>query len=192
MQICKLQELCTLTTFVIGKQESVLSIRELSNFPHLQGKLSILQLQNIVDPSDAIQANLKNKRQIDELMLGWDRNPQDSRIEKDVLENLQPSINLKKLKIEHYGGTSFPNWVGGSSFSNIVMLKIGDCNYCLSLSPFGQLPSIKELFIVRMGMVKTIGHEFYYSERTLTSFQPFPSLERLEFEGMEEWQEWLP
>ncbi|XP_057433795.1 putative disease resistance RPP13-like protein 1 [Lotus japonicus] len=191
-QICRLQELRTLTVFVIGRQEDGLSVAELSNFPYLQGELSILQLQNIVDPMDATQANLKSKGKIEELILGWGSDPQDSKIEKDVLENLQPSTNLKKLHIRYYGGTSFPNWVGNFSFLNIVMLRISDCNYCLSLPPFGQLPSLKELFIVRMRMVKTIGHEFYCSNAAFSSFQPFPSLESLEFEDMPEWQEWLP
>jgi len=32
---------------------------------------------------------------------------------------LQPPTNLKELSIDLYGGTSFPNWLGGSSFSNM-------------------------------------------------------------------------
>ncbi|XP_057433329.1 putative disease resistance RPP13-like protein 1 [Lotus japonicus] len=193
-QICRLQELRTLTVFVIGRKEDGLSIAELSNFPYLQGKLSIQQLQNVVDPMDAVHANLMNKGQIEELTLQWGSDPEDSQIEKDVLENLQPSMSLKELCIRYYGGTSFPNWVGDSSFSNIVVLRISNCNYCLSLPPFGQLPSLKKLFIIKMGMVTKIGHEFYCSNGSFspTIFQPFPSLESLEFGDMPEWQEWLP
>ena len=60
----------------------------------------------------------------EELMLEWGSNPQDPQIEKDVLNNLQPSTNLKKLNIKYYGGTSFPNWIGHSSFSNIIVLNV--------------------------------------------------------------------
>ncbi|RZB42390.1 Transposon Tf2-9 polyprotein [Glycine soja] len=122
-QLCRLQDLRTLTVFIVGKQDG-LSIRDLRKFPYLLGKLSILNLQNVVNPVDAFRANLKNKEQIEELMLEWGSNPQDPQIEKDVLNNLQPSTNLKKLNIKYYGGTSFPNWIGHSSFSNIIVLNV--------------------------------------------------------------------
>ncbi|KAG4917937.1 hypothetical protein JHK85_056218 [Glycine max] len=91
-QICKLQDLPTLTSFVISKQDG-LRIMEFRRFPHLWDKLSILELQNVNDVMDAIQANLKKKEQIEELVLEWDNDPQDSQIAKDVLQNLQPSTN---------------------------------------------------------------------------------------------------
>ena len=122
-QICRLQYLRTLTVFIVGKQDG-LSIRDLRKFPYLLGKLSILNLQNVVNPVDAFRANLKNKEQIEELMLEWGSNPQDPQIEKDVLNNLHPSTNLKKLNIKYYVGNSFPNWIGHSSFSNIIVLNV--------------------------------------------------------------------
>ncbi|KAH1223513.1 putative disease resistance RPP13-like protein 1 [Glycine max] len=163
-QICRLQDLRTLTVFILGRQ---LRIKDLRKLPYLHGKLSILNLQNVINPADAFQADLKKKEQIEELMLEWGSDPQDPQIGNNVLENLQPSTILKKLNIRCYGGTSFPNWTGDSSFSNIIVLSISDCNHCLSLPPFGQLPSLKELAIKRMKMI-------------------------LEFEDMSEWQEWLP
>ena len=96
------------------------------------------------------------------------------------------------ISIKYYGGTSFPNWIGDSSFSNIIVLRISDCNNCLTLPSFGQLPSLKELVVKRMKMVKTVGYEFYSSNGGSQLLQPFPSLESLEFEDMLEWQEWLP
>ncbi|XP_028190420.1 putative disease resistance RPP13-like protein 1 [Glycine soja] len=150
-QICRLQDLRTLTVFILGRQ---LRIKDLRKLPYLHGKLSILNLQNVINPADAFQADLKKKEQIEELMLEWGSDPQDPQIGNNVLENLQPSTILKKLNIRCYGGTSFPNWTGDSSFSNIIVLSISDCNHCLSLPPFGQLPSLKELAIKRMKMVK--------------------------------------
>ncbi|XP_027340785.1 putative disease resistance RPP13-like protein 1 [Abrus precatorius] len=190
-EICRLQDLRTLTSFIVGEEDG-LRISELRKFPYLQGKLSILKLHNVVDPMDAFQANLKNKEQIEELMLEWGSDPQDSQAEKDVLDNLQPSTMLKKLSIRYYNGTSFPKWLGDSSYCNVRVLWISDCNYCLSLPPFGQLPSLKELVVERMKMVKTVGQEFYCSNASCPSFQPFPLLESLEFEEMSEWEEWVP
>nr|KYP51320.1 Putative disease resistance RPP13-like protein 1 [Cajanus cajan] len=190
-QICKLQDLRTLTSFVVGRKDG-LSIKELRKFIFLQVNLSILKLQNVVDPMDAFQANMKKKKQIEELTLEWGRDPQDSQIEKDVLENLQPSTNLKKLTIRYYSGTSFPKWLSESSYSNVIVLRISNCNYCLSLPPFGQLPSLKELVIQRMKMVKTVDEEFYSNNERSSLFQPFPMLESLRFEKMLEWEEWLP
>ncbi|KAK7401000.1 hypothetical protein VNO78_12309 [Psophocarpus tetragonolobus] len=190
-QICRLQDLRTLTDFIVGRQDG-LSIKDLTKFPYLQGKLSILNLQNVVNHMDAFQANLKNKELIDELILEWGSDPQDPQIQKDVLDNLQPSTNLKKLGIKYYGGTSFPKWIGDSSFSSIIVLSISDCNNCLSLPSLGQLPSLKELVIKRMKMVKTVGYEFYGSDTSSQLVQPFPSLKSLEFEEMSAWQEWLP
>ena len=66
-------------------------------------------------------------------------------------------------------------------------MSVSDCNNCLLLPPFGQLPSLKELVIKRMKMVKTVGYEFYGSNAGSQLFHPFPSLESLEFEDMSEW-----
>ncbi|KAK7392805.1 hypothetical protein VNO78_21253 [Psophocarpus tetragonolobus] len=190
INICKLQGLRMLISFVVSKQG--LNITDLKKFPYLQGKLSILGLQNVNHPMDAFLSDLKKKEQIEELMLGWDSDPKDSQIVKDVLDNLQPSTNLKKLSIKFFGGTSFPKWTGDSTYCNFAVLYISYCNYCLSLPPFGQIPSLKELVIKRMKMVNTIGHEFYCRDTGSSSFQPFPLLESLQFEEMSEWEEWLP
>ncbi|XP_006595239.1 putative disease resistance RPP13-like protein 1 [Glycine max] len=189
-QISKLQDLRVLTSFIVGREDGV-TIGELRKFPYLQGMLSILKLQNVVDPKDAFLAALKKKEHIEELTLEWGSEPQDSSIEKFVLKNLQPSTNLKKLNIRSYSGTSFPKWLGDSSYSNVIVLCISDCNYCFSLPPFGQLPSLKELVIKSMKMVKTVGEEFYCNDGGSLSFQPFQLLESIEFEEMSEWEEWL-
>ncbi|QCD78112.1 disease resistance protein RPM1 [Vigna unguiculata] len=188
-QIATLQNLQTLSTFVISKPQDGLMVGELKNFPRLQGKLSILKLQNVVDPSEAFQANLKNREQIDELALEWDcGTTEDTQTERLVLEQLQPPANLKKLTIKCYGGTSFPNWLGDPAFDNMVHLRISGCDHCWSLPPLGRLVSLKELYISDMKLVKTVDTEFYGS--TSPSFQPFPSLVILSFEGMLGWEEW--
>jgi len=194
MQIVRLENLQTLTVFVVGDQEVRLSVRELGKFPNLRGKLCIQNLHNVTDVSEACDANLKSKEHLEELKLYWDEEYKDSSIDKVVLGALQPSTNLKKLSIDIYGGTSFPSWLGDSSFSNMVYLCISCCEYCATLPPLGQLPSLKDLSISRMSMLETIGQEFYGMSRGgfNSPFQPFPSLEHLNISFMSHWKEWLP
>ncbi|KAL1332098.1 hypothetical protein AAHE18_11G003700 [Arachis hypogaea] len=187
VEIAKLENLQSLSRFIVSKQQHGLKLAEMRKFPHLQGQLRISNLENVFDPSDAYQANLKEKNQIEELSLEWsDSILEDS--QQVVLEHLQPSTSLKKLSLKCYGGSTFPSWLGDSSFGNIVGLRIEDCDHCSSLPPLGRLHSLKELFISGMRSVKSIGSEFYGGNSP--SFQPFPSLETLSFEFMLEWEEW--
>jgi len=180
VQIAKLENLQALSDFVVSKHNDGLKLAELGKFIHLHGKLSISQLQNVDDPFEADQANMKMKEQIDELALEWNCGGTfpDSQIKSSVLEHLQPSANLKSLTIKGCGGISFPDWLGDFSFSNMVYLRISNCDDCLWLPPLGQLGNLKELIIEGMHSVQIIGPEFYASECS-PSFQPFPSLETL-------------
>ncbi|XP_054818126.1 putative disease resistance RPP13-like protein 1 isoform X2 [Prosopis cineraria] len=190
-QITRLENLQSLSNFMVGKQPTGLGIKELKKLPCLQGKLSLSKLENIVDSMDVLEANLKRRDKIEELVLQWDCDTQDSQIVKNVLSMLQPSTNLQRLTINHFGGTNFPDWVGDSSFKNIAYLSVSDCKYCFSLPSFGQLPSLKELVIKRTALVQTVGREFYCGNAESSSFQPFPSLEILKFENMPVWEEWI-
>jgi len=186
--LSKLKCLQTLTSFAVSKQEDGLKVGALKNFPHLQGKLSILNLQHVVNANDAFQANLKKKELIEELELEWACNTEDSRMEREVLEQLEPSSHLKQLIIKFYGGTTFPNWLGNSSFCNMVSLRISDCDHCWSLPPLGQLPSLKLLSIARLKSLKHVGVDFYGTGSS--SFQPFASLKYLKFMELSCWEEW--
>ncbi|CAN6696599.1 unnamed protein product [Malus baccata var. baccata] len=179
----RLKSLRTLTAFVLGKSTGS-SIAELRELSHLGGKISILNLQNVVGAIDAL---LKDKKDLNEVELSWgDVVSNDSVKERYVLERLQPWVNLVKLTIRFYGGISFPNWVGDSSFSNLQVMRLSDCGNCSSLPPVGQLPALKELYVERMNVVKSVGGELYGGN------QPFQCLEKLEFGEMPEWEEWLP
>ncbi|CAJ2645844.1 unnamed protein product [Trifolium pratense] len=160
-QIVELENLQTLTVFVVGKKNIGLSVRELRRFPKLRGKLFIKNLENVIDVVEAYDTNLKSKEHIEELTLQWGKETDDSLKDKDVLDMLQPSPNLKKLSIDLYGGTSFPSWLGDSSFFNMVSLRIDNCAYCMTFPPLGQLPSLKDLSIRCMSTLETIGPEFY-------------------------------
>ncbi|KAI9400772.1 hypothetical protein POPTR_001G029300v4 [Populus trichocarpa] len=187
-QLSKLTKLLKLTDFFLGKQSGS-SINELGKLQHLRGTLRIWNLQNVMDAQNAIKANLKGKQLLKELELTWKGDTNDSLHERLVLEQLQPHMNIECLSIVGYMGTRFPDWIGDSSFSNIVSLKLIGCKYCSSLPPLGQLVSLKDLLIKEFGEIMVVGPEFYGSCTSMK--KPFGSLEILTFEGMSKWHEWF-
>ncbi|KAL6326137.1 hypothetical protein AAG906_001012 [Vitis piasezkii] len=161
---------------------------------HLQGALSILNLQNVVNAMDALDANLKKKENLDDLVFAWDPNAIDGDSENQtrVLEKLQPHTKVKRLNIQHYYGTKFPKWLGDPSFMNLVFLQLRDYKSCSSLPPLGQLQSLKDLHIVKMDEVQKVGAELYGNNGcSSSSVKPFGSLVVLRFEEMLEWEQWV-
>uniref|UniRef100_A0A2N9FCX9 NB-ARC domain-containing protein n=1 Tax=Fagus sylvatica TaxID=28930 RepID=A0A2N9FCX9_FAGSY len=183
-EMSRLESLQTLSNFVVSKMIDS-AIKELGGILHLHGTLRISKLQNVVSTKDAAEAGLVEKTQLDELVLEWSDNTVNSENDRDVLEQLVPHTNLKKLSISFYCSTRFPPWLGDFSFSNMVFLCLSKCKNCLDLPPLGQLPSLKVLIIEWMDSVKRVGPEFCGMDN------PFQSLETLTFEGMLEWEEWV-
>jgi hypothetical protein len=158
---------------------------------HLRESLIISRLENVTEPTDARDAKLIEKPNLNVLCLVWSDKldePRDRTSEFDVLNMLQPHKALNELTIRCYGGTKFPTWLTGHSLSHMVLLRIENCKKCTSLPPVGQLQSLKHLFIEAMASVKNVGHEFY----RVSCSQPFESLETLHFTNMEEWETWSP
>ncbi|RVW74221.1 putative disease resistance RPP13-like protein 1 [Vitis vinifera] len=190
MGINGLKDLRMLTTFVVGKHGGA-RLGELRDLAHLQGALSILNLQNV---ENATEVNLMKKEDLDDLVFAWDPNAivGDLEIQTKVLEKLQPRNKVKRLSIECFYGIKFPKWLEDPSFMNLVFLQLRDCKNCLSLPPLGQLQSLKDLCIVKMADVRKVGVELYgNSYCSSTSIKPFGSLEILRFEEMLEWEEWV-
>jgi Leucine-rich repeat (LRR) protein len=158
-QLSRLESLRKLTKFIIGKRNGS-CIRELGKLTNLRGSLSISEIQNVKSPTDALEASLRDKRYLKDLVLEWNVDTNFSESERTVLDSLQPHTYLKRLTIKHYGGKSFSDWVGHPSFSNIASLDLYNCKYCSNLPPLGQLPSLQNLSIVGFDEVVTVGHEF--------------------------------
>ncbi|AES69324.1 putative P-loop containing nucleoside triphosphate hydrolase, leucine-rich repeat domain, L [Medicago truncatula] len=186
-QIRKLNDLQTLTDFVVGVQSGS-DIKELDNLNHLRGKLCISGLENVIDPADAAEVNLKDKKHLEELSMEYSIIFNYIGREVDVLDALQPNSNLKRLTITYYNGSSFPNWLMGFLLPNLVSLKLHQCRLCSMLPPLGQLPYLKELSISYCYGIEIIGKEFYGNSSTII---PFRSLEVLEFAWMNNWEEWF-
>ncbi|XP_068501334.1 putative disease resistance RPP13-like protein 1 [Phaseolus vulgaris] len=183
MHFGELKNLQVLNPFFVDRN-SELSTKQLGGL-NQHGRLSINDVQNILNPLDALEANVKDKHLV-KLELKWksDHIPDDPRKEKEVIQNLQPSKHLEDLKIWNYNGTEFPSWVFDNSLSNLVFLKLNDCKYCLCLPPLGLLSSLKTLEITGFDGIVSVGAEFYGSNSS------FASLEWLEFSNMKEWEEW--
>ncbi|RVW74185.1 hypothetical protein CK203_055945 [Vitis vinifera] len=105
----------------------------------------------------SLEANLKSKERLDELVFNWDGNYDaivgDSLNQPTVLEKLQPHKNLKKLSIEYCGG-ALP------SLKNLWIEKIDgvqrvgpefDGNGPSSFKPFGSLESLNISRDVELG-----------------------------------------
>ncbi|XP_062173925.1 putative disease resistance protein At3g14460 [Alnus glutinosa] len=182
----KLKCLQTLSTFIVSN--SGCGIEELGKLTNLQGSLSVLELQNIESPMAAKGRNLRDMKYLENLVLEWKGDTNASESHKIVLDSLWPHSNLESLIIEGYGGTSFPDWVGNASFSNIASLLLENCKFCGSLPPLGQLPSLRDLWILKLDGVVTIDRQFYGSGSP--SMKPFGALKSLWFSVMLEWKEW--
>ncbi|PNY06307.1 disease resistance protein [Trifolium pratense] len=188
MHVGKLKHLQVLSSFYVGK-DSGSNIHQIGEL-NLHGTFSISELQNIVNPSDAVAANLKRKLHLVRLELKWNANSDNSVKEREVLENLQPSKHLKELSIWSYGGTLFPDWFGVNSLSNVVSLELRKCENCVLLPPLGILPSLKELLITGLSGIVVIGSEFYGNVSSSYPVIPFASLQTLTFNNMIGWEEW--
>ena len=173
-----------LSNFIVG-QNSGSGIGELKELSNLKGTLEISKLQNVKCSRDAMEANLKDKRYLDELVLVWDEEASDVIQNGDVIDNLQPHTNLKRLSIIGFGGSRFSTWIANPLFCNLRVLKLRNCKNCLLLSP-------TTLFLCSNGMkgIERVGSEFYASSSIATK-PSFPSLEILTFEHMDNWEKWL-
>jgi hypothetical protein len=152
----KLTALQTLTQYTLGKKGRFFPKRkgglaELESFDELRGELHIIGLKHLrSSPLEAKAANLERKQYLRSLRLEWDGpdfDDQDSdraiENEEQLLQNLQPHLNLKKLTIIGYAGLRLSGWV--SSLSNLVDIEIFNCKWCQHIPPLDRLPSLKKL-----------------------------------------------
>ncbi|GLU07349.1 hypothetical protein SLE2022_243100 [Rubroshorea leprosula] len=187
--IGNLKNLVTLSKFIVGKASGMMRLSDLKNLSQLQGRLSILDLQNVLDVQDAMEANLDKIHGLEELVLEWiaaNNDGDESVLEMQVLNWLKPHSNLKSLEISCYGGKSLSNWVCDPLlFLNLSSMELSNCKRCTLLPSLGRLPILKKLIITGMEAIESVGSEFYGGQDC------FPSLQELGFENMLNWKKWM-
>ncbi|KAK8464391.1 hypothetical protein PHAVU_011G198100 [Phaseolus vulgaris] len=184
----KLKNLQVLMSAFYVQKSKEFSIQQLGEL-NLHGSLTMHELQNIENPSYALEADLKNKPDLVELQLEWNDMMGSSSVDStkagDVIENLRPSKHLKKLSLRNYVGKKLPNWLLDNSLLNLVSLVLMNCTCCQRFPPLGLLPFLKELKIVGFDEIVRIDGDFHGNNSC-----SFKSLETLEFSNMSQWEKW--
>ncbi|ESW30176.1 hypothetical protein PHAVU_002G131100 [Phaseolus vulgaris] len=180
--IGKLRNLRTLNTFVVGSKAGC-GLAELHSLK-LGGKLSIEGLENVPNESDAKEANLIDKKDLNDLKLSWggSANSEGSNVNVErVLEALQPPSTLKSFWMEGYKRRQLSSWMRNCTvLRDLVLVKLLDCDNCEELPPLGKLPQLKILDVRGMKNVKWIGGESYDGVEE----KAFPLLEKLSVEKL--------
>ncbi|KAL7145259.1 hypothetical protein ABFS83_07G069000 [Erythranthe nasuta] len=195
----RLTYLRTLPYFEVSHKEDC-GIGELESLNNLQVELKIYNLEKVYDKEEAKSANLLRKPNIIKLTLAWksaviiEWTPR-SRDNESVLDGLKPHPNLKKLYIFGFRGRRLPSWCSKmSSLNNLIEITLEDCKDVEQVPTLGHLPYLKNLYLINLRGVKTLGSSFYgidkcsISNNTITVF---PALERLELVEMWRLREWL-
>jgi len=176
-----------LSMFIVGKHDGH-NIGELNRLNFLGGELRIKNLDNIQRLTEARDANLMGKKNLQSLNLSWKReissNASMERSE-EVLCGLQPHSNLKQLCISGYQGIKFPNWMMDLLLPNLVQISVEECCRCERLPPFGKLQFLKNLRLKSVKGLKYISRDVYGDEEI-----PFPSLESLTLDSMQSLEAW--
>ncbi|KAF0896433.1 hypothetical protein E2562_024302 [Oryza meyeriana var. granulata] len=98
--------------FLTVKKEVGYELQQLSHLNNLRGKLRIHGLKNVQSKEEALEAKLVDKKRLTELTLAWDDGScTSSDDEEGVLEGFCPPMQLQKLEIRDYHGSSYPNWM---------------------------------------------------------------------------------
>ncbi|KAK4851289.1 hypothetical protein QYF36_013874 [Acer negundo] len=188
--IGNLIQLQTLPTFIVGTGNHQ-GLKQLQFLP-LVGELNIRQLENANTRFDS--ANLRMKPKLHSLGLSWRNdhddlimtNNNDSRLAEELLENIQPHQNLKKLSIEGYPGKHFPRWIGTPELPNLTNIVLIYCKRCEHLPALGQLPFLKTIYMLGMPNVKNIGSGFY-GRVSGRQFQSLQEISFIDFPNLEFW-----
>ncbi|XP_027337075.1 putative disease resistance protein RGA1 [Abrus precatorius] len=181
-KLCSLQ---FLSIFVVEDSQETKygTLNELKDLNHLRGELHIKHLNCVRDMTLASQdVNLKDKKILRSLTLDW-KVPDCNSDSLQLLENLQPHNNLKRLKVKWYPGVLFPNWL--SLLTNVVDIYLYGLYNCRCLPPLECLPSLKSLQIINLDELEYI---YRYEDGFAVTF--FPSLERLELEDCPKLMGW--
>ncbi|EYU17617.1 hypothetical protein MIMGU_mgv1a018637mg [Erythranthe guttata] len=193
----RLTSLRTLQYFGVGDEKGR-RIGELGSLKNLKGELEIYNLEMVRDKEESLRAHLFQKPNIVKLKLEWGfENREGENNDENVLEGLQPNPNLKSLCIRRFGGRRLPSWCSKmSGLNNLTEITIEGCTECEQVPTLGHLPHLKNLYLISLENVESIGLSFYGIDKygstsSNTCVTVFPALERLELFNMSKLTEWL-
>ncbi|KAJ3670456.1 hypothetical protein LUZ60_010780 [Juncus effusus] len=171
------------------KNDKGFNIAQLGALRELGGSLKICNLENVKNKEESSAAMLVEKKRLKSLWLSWDNKRSDvMRIsDADVLEGLRPPSTLRHLRILGYGCASTPRWFSSTFLEFLEFLYLQDCESWVELPPLGQLPNLKELYLVRLLSVREFGHKFYGSNQGIS----FRSLEIMSVYHMPKLIKWV-
>ncbi|XP_057957437.1 putative disease resistance protein RGA3 [Malania oleifera] len=148
IEMRRLIHLRTLPVFVVGRGRGR-RIEELEPLNELRGELWIYDLQHMRGKEEAEKANLKGKKNIETLGLQWGNDDEVGIGENDdeVLEGLQPHLDLKRLIIDGFrAATTLRSWM--AKLPNLQKLVIYRCHKLKSILPpnlEGFPPSLQQM-----------------------------------------------
>lgn len=199
-----LGNLQTLPIFIVGKTWED-GLYELLKLQNLRGELKIKHLENVLSakkfPGPGHHYCFENM-QLNSLGLSWgDADADEHKLSGNMRDprsqtghhsvetarillhsTLKPNSRIKKLFVNGYPGTEFPDWMNAAALCNLIQLELANCTNCESLPTLGELPLLKVLRIQGMDSVVNIGNEFFggmraFSSLTEFSLKDFPKLE---------------
>ena len=198
--ISKLTSLRTLEKFAMGGGVDDISTCRLESLKNLQllRECGIEGLSNVSHLDEDERLGLHNMKNLLRLSLEFDEEGEEGRRKnQQLLEALQPPLNVKELGIVSYGGNIFPKWL--TSLTNLRDLRLKSCVICEHFPPLGKLP-LEKLTLYGLYGVKRVGNEFLgiegsseddpSSSSSSSSVIAFPKLKSLHIGAMEELEEW--
>ncbi|XBH82210.1 hypothetical protein VPH35_070918 [Triticum aestivum] len=150
-EVGKLKFINELWAFRVGQDSKLFEPSQLGKLENIGGLLGIYNLEKVQSEEEATESKLIHKSRLQELILEWDvqRSDRDPTLEENVLENLVPHSNLRRLSIRGHGGTACPRWLGSNlSVKNLESLSLADLSW-------GNLPPLGEMW-----MVNDLGGEY--------------------------------
>ncbi|KAI0503763.1 hypothetical protein KFK09_014706 [Dendrobium nobile] len=164
-------------------------IGELENMNDLC-KLGINCLENVKDAEEACSAKLCSKSRLRDLTLCWSNTyySTNNDLDENVLDNLRPSKCLRNLSIKRYMRARPPIWMNNVNWIfNLEKIVLADCSEWETLPPFGHLPFLKSLILIKMPKVKCLESKFNGNDK----YHAFPLLEDLYINILEALEDWF-
>jgi len=155
-QIGRLTSLQELHGFEMVKND-VQRSKSLGNLRSLF-QLSLRNLQNVSDCEEAMEIKLKDKHHMEFLSMSWNKDMKEILDHDDqVIDNLEPNKEIRRLHIYGYAGVNLPFWIENSSLIHLVSLELEYCMKWKSLPSLQELNSLKHLKLENLFQLEYLG-----------------------------------